>query len=276
MNNPCILPRAICIYLTSYCYLKCKHCFLVENETLNKYQIDYDDIIRILDDAQKHNVFMIPITGGDPLLHPDCFKIINAIKKRNMMPLLGLSGMKITDDVVVKIKKAGVPNVQLSLDGPNEEVNAYYRGKNVFDEVLTSAEKIIQAGIKVNLSIVIDRNNINFLEEFLRLCLNKGIFKVKIAPRTPIPSKVEELKDILLNDEEVINLSARARAFEVANELSNWLVIAQNFKLKEKYEKPSGIIIFANGNIHISEYDDAIGNIKTNLPSEVFTNYYRS
>ena len=266
------LPRAICIYLTTHCYLSCKHCFLTENKSINKFTLKFNDVSRILDDAAKHKTYIVQLTGGDPLLHPDCFEIISAIKKRNMMPLLGISGINIKDETVERIQQAGIPSIQLSLDGPNEEVNSLYRGKNIFQEVIKSSRKLINAGVKVNISIVIDKNNISFIEDFLKFCIEEGFYKIKIAPRTPIPSMREELKEVLLSEKELSNLIIRVKKFESTQNRKNWAMFATEIN-NTNNNAMARLVIYANGDIHLSEYGKLIGNINNTLPSKAFTSY---
>ena len=272
-----MLPKSICLYLTSKCYLSCNHCFLVENETLNKFTLRYETIISILDDAKKGNVFMIPLTGGDPLLHPDCFKIVNEIKKRNMMPLLGISGVQVNKDIANMIKKSNIPSVQLSLDGHNEQINSRYRGPGVFQQVVETIKLLNKKRINVNVSFVADKNNFKYIDDFLELCLTLSAFKVKIAPRTPIPAKKEELKSVILDMNEIKFLNERCEQFQLDNGLTNWIMIPDFYPAEKvsSIDQINALIVFANGDVHLDEYEKPIGNVNGNLLSEIFENYLK-
>jgi Fe-coproporphyrin III synthase len=68
-----MLPKSVILYITSYCPLKCSHCFLTRSGELNKTELSFDEIIRILDDLQENKVFLLAIAGGDPILHEGFF-----------------------------------------------------------------------------------------------------------------------------------------------------------------------------------------------------------
>ena len=69
--------------------------------------------------------------------------------------------------MALKIKKEGVSCVQVSLDGPNEDINSIYRGKGVFENVISSIKNLKKASVKTNLAISLDKYNYDYLEEML-------------------------------------------------------------------------------------------------------------
>lgn len=81
------------------------------------------------------------ISGGDPILHNNCFEFINKIRKSGMLPVLGISGTGLNDEIIETIRNANVGCVQVSLDGTTEYENSFFRDKGSFNEIITNIKK---------------------------------------------------------------------------------------------------------------------------------------
>ena len=193
MNN---IPICVVIYLTNYCSLKCKHCFLTQKDNLNKNMIDYNILKKVLDDLKENNVYMIAYTGGDPMLHPDIFKILNYTSELNMLPLLGISGIGITKEKAKKIYDSGVRCIQIGLNGSNNILNDEYRGIGTYDKVKESISILQGNGLNVNLSFCLDKKNYKDLINMLNFSNSVNAYKVKIEfwknTNNPIENELDE------------------------------------------------------------------------------------
>ena len=63
------------IELTEACNLKCIHCYAEAGEKLPK-ELPTEEIINLIDKIAKNGSSYILLTGGEPLLHKDFFKIM--------------------------------------------------------------------------------------------------------------------------------------------------------------------------------------------------------
>ena len=266
-----MLPSILGLYITYHCQLKCKHCFLNHKGLLNQYEMPLEDIMTILDDAKNHQVFLMPLSGGDPLLHKDIFTIVKEAKKRKILPLLGITGIDVDDNLAGKIKKEGVSCVQVSLDGPNEKINAIYRGKGVFEKVITSIKNLRSASVKTNLAISLDKYNYDYLGDMLELAYSLDIYKVKLA--FWMPTGKEKDRELSLEQKRAaLKLSEK---FEKRAGLSNW-VMGPNpefFEGEEESVSLPHLVVAANGDFLTSEMGEKIGNIRDGLPSYFYEKY---
>lgn len=175
------MPLSTKIYLTSYCDLECNHCFLKIRGELNTGLLDTKKILKVIDFFSKNKVFLVAFTGGDPILHPDLFSILNYTYKKNMLPLLGTSGTRITETVAKKIYLSGVSCVQLSLEGTNVQLNKNSRTLEGFNDIVRSI-KILKKypKIKINLAFCLYKENYHNLKNMLLFAMNNKISNVKI------------------------------------------------------------------------------------------------
>ena len=67
-----------------------------------------------------HRLPYFYITGGDPILHPDFWKLLGLMKENGIpFTILG-NPFHLTDEVCQKLKEYGCQKCQLSLDGMRE------------------------------------------------------------------------------------------------------------------------------------------------------------
>lgn len=72
------------------------------------------------------------ITGGDPILHPDFWRLLALIKEHEIpFTILG-NPFHLTDEICRKLKSYGCQKYQLSLDGM-KETHDWFRKSGSFD-----------------------------------------------------------------------------------------------------------------------------------------------
>ena len=117
------------ITTTNKCTLKCNHCF-EEAGPENNLFLDKNRIDKLAEESidlfKQYSSKEIRITGGDPLLHPDIYQIIDSFSRRKN--LLGYSTLDIetngwwatdnikTGDIVMKLKESGATLLSMTVD----------------------------------------------------------------------------------------------------------------------------------------------------------------
>lgn len=255
-------PICIVIYLTDYCNLKCKHCFLTQINNINKNMIDFKKIKEMLLLFKKNNVFMIAFTGGDPMLHPEIFDILKYTSDLGMLPLLGISGTGVEHDTCKRIFESGVRCVQLGLNGSNDKINDYYRGKGNFYEVSNTIRNLKVNNINVNLAFCIDKNNLFDLKNMLDLAQGLGAYKVKIEFWNCLGNSYEQnTKE--LNDEDKAYVSDICNKYMKENNKLNWIQYPKHStQLTEIHS--NALVIMPNGDVKNNEMGRTLGNIYEN------------
>lgn len=253
MNN---LPICIVVYLTNYCELECNHCFFVQQKCLNTKTICFSKIKEILQIFKDNNVYMVAYTGGDPLLHPDIFKILNLTSKLNMLPLLGISGIDVELKTAQKIYDSGVRCVQIGLNGSNKNINDKYRGKGSFDKIKKSILLLQDCGLNVNLAFCLDKNNYKDLNNMLELSNVINAYKVKIE----FWKSTSGHNDKELCKKDMINIYDNCEKYMAKNKKNNWIQ-CPNYKSELSKIHNSAIVIMPNGEIKNNELSRSLGNI---------------
>ena len=104
--------------ITGRCNMKCKHCFLSAPDA--KFgEMSHDDCMKLIDQMAECGISRIGLTGGEPLLRPDFFEIVDALTAKNIQ-LVGIAtnGLLVNDRFIGQLEDRGLkPKIFMSYDG---------------------------------------------------------------------------------------------------------------------------------------------------------------
>lgn len=97
---------SLTIELNTTCNLKCCHCYVSNRKKVDKHFIlSFDLVKKVLKEAKELGVFKISFTGGEPLLHPNIFEILEMAKNMNFFVFLKTNATLINENNIDKIRK---------------------------------------------------------------------------------------------------------------------------------------------------------------------------
>lgn len=125
------IPHNCYLILTSKCNMRCKHCYGNYGMNFPENELTGDEWIRVIENLARKEVFFVNISGGEPTVHPDFIKIINALIENKIYFMLTTNGM-FNKKILSSIKKAKnyILGVQISLDGYDWKSHGYLRKAN--------------------------------------------------------------------------------------------------------------------------------------------------
>lgn len=113
------------IQITNRCNLNCVHC---HRDSENKKTLDFKKFKELVTELRKLNVFNVNLSGGEPLLVPGLIKMVETIDNLGMKVTISTNGILLTQNLVRKLKKAGLKYLQISLDSDNPRNHNKIRG----------------------------------------------------------------------------------------------------------------------------------------------------
>ena len=116
------------LYITQRCNSFCKICFMNSGPFVSReFDLSIDEIKSVLRKVGKGK--RIVLMGGEPTIREDLPEIIKLIRKSGNYPILYTNGLKLADiSYVKKLKKAGLKQVIITLDGFDPKVTETLRG----------------------------------------------------------------------------------------------------------------------------------------------------
>lgn len=151
-------------HITDECDQRCKHCYIFSEDNCKKleamnWEQMQETFYNCLDFCKVYD--RLPyfyITGGDPILHPDFWKLLALLKEDDIpFTILG-NPFHLTDEVCQKLKEYGCQKYQLSLDGMRE-THDWFRKPDSFDCTLEKISCIKKAGIRSVIMTTISGKN---------------------------------------------------------------------------------------------------------------------
>lgn len=164
--------------ITRTCNLKCKHCY-EEAQTRERDELTTKEALKAVDKMADAGVCYVAISGGEPLMRQDLWKITEHMKEREMALSIATNGILLTKENVEKLKKARCRYVQISLDGAKAETHEAFRGiNNIFNKTIDGIKNCVKAGLTVGISTTITKHNYNEVEDMIDLAdkLNVNIW----------------------------------------------------------------------------------------------------
>jgi radical SAM protein with 4Fe4S-binding SPASM domain len=109
------LPLEGNIDLTYRCNCNCRHCWLrlPANDGVEKRELSFDEISRIVEEARALGCRRWLISGGEPMLRPDFVDIFDMITNRSLSYSLNTNGTLITPAIAGLLKRKGAKMVAL-------------------------------------------------------------------------------------------------------------------------------------------------------------------
>jgi uncharacterized radical SAM superfamily Fe-S cluster-containing enzyme len=169
------ITNSFTIHLTTKCNSKCNVCFV--SDSLPYKDFSFNEVKEILSKIGKNKI--VVITGGEPTVRKDLFKILKLIKKSGHMTALYTNGLKLTDPNYVKnLKKNGLDRVHLTFDGFSEEIHEKLRGNRKYLYLKLKALKNLERfDIEVYLSATIAAGiNDKEVRKLLKFCVRNNHF----------------------------------------------------------------------------------------------------
>ncbi|RJQ43560.1 MAG: radical SAM protein [Nitrospiraceae bacterium] len=154
--------------ITRVCNLRCSHCYLPAAFRLEDSPVESpsdelttEKALQVIDQiAEVNSEVMLVLSGGEPLMRRDVFKLAEHAHKRGIMVVLGTNGLLINDKVIGKMKQAGVSGVSISLDSVSPEIHDSSRQANgAWKRAVAAIEMCRANDLSVQISAVVTRNN---------------------------------------------------------------------------------------------------------------------
>ena len=140
-------------HITDECDQRCKHCYIFSGEGCKELKTmtwkQMQEVVANCEDFCKvyNRVPYFYITGGDPILHPDFWKLMVLLKSKDIPFTLMGNPFHLDDQICRMLKVCGCEKYQMSLDGMRK-THDWFRKPGSFDLTLEKVECLNRAGLR--------------------------------------------------------------------------------------------------------------------------------
>ncbi len=170
-------------YLTYACNLACEHCYMFAQKNMAP-ELSVAEYKSIFEALGVNGVTAVTFSGGEPLMRPGFWQIIDAAQEHGFEIKIFSNGTLWTPNDISLAKRYGV-KAQISIDGVDESSCAIVRGPNVFANAKNTALRLAQAGVDVEIATTPTMANIEMIErgyaDFVAEMRNAGRIRFKVS-----------------------------------------------------------------------------------------------
>ena len=275
------------IILTLKCSQRCLQCNIPDHGHLPESTMKSEDFRLIINKLHTYGTHGIVLSGGEPLMHPDFFDLLNLTLSKKFTYLHILSNLFISKLKALKLADLIAENgigITTSFDGLGLVADKIRGGKNVEKITLQNMKFINEAGIKYGKSIkgsaniVISQLNLNQVPQMIDLLSNLG-WMVNIDLYRNSSVNHNQVDEMVVTDlyklQEVLNYAIESKAVVTPS----WLLKGYIPYLKNEFMKQcpyistpslgSKFFIQPNGDVKVCIGEPA-GNILKDNPRDIF------
>lgn len=164
------------LVITNNCNYNCYFCHKEGFNSSNVENLNFKTILDISTLAKKYNISKIRITGGEPLLRKDILDIIKGIFELN--PTIDLSlttNGYYLEEYAHSLYSMGIKRINVSLVSLDMKRYKQITGVDGLAKVIRGIKKARNVGISISLNVIIMKQNIIELKDFIAFCKENDI-----------------------------------------------------------------------------------------------------
>ena len=170
-------PLYVAWQITNECNLACLHC--IEESGPGKAfkdELTTEEAYAVIDQLVKSEVPYVSFSGGEPMVRPDFFGMVERITKGGVGLKIETNGHYLTPENCRRFKSLGVKAVQVSLDGATPASFNKMRVHGRFDAALDGIKNLREAGVPIEINFVPAKFNIKEIGQAVDLAFEIGAY----------------------------------------------------------------------------------------------------
>ena len=174
---------------TSRCNLRCPMC-MRDKIDVPAGDMQFDQFKSLVDSLP--GLVRIHLQGnGEPFLHPELTGFIRYAKSKGIQVSTISNGTLLSDELADEIVTSGLDEIQFSLDSLDEDEYARIRVGAKLPRVIENIRRMVrtrnqkQSDIAVSIAIVVQRSNMDSLDQFITFASETGLSKISVQYLEP-------------------------------------------------------------------------------------------
>ena len=161
--------------ITQACNLSCRHCYQNSHRTPDADELTTEEKLNLIDQMGEEFVPFVAFAGGEPLVTPDLWKVLERCQRRGIHVTLATNGTLLTPEMCARLKAANVKYVEVSLDSIDPEVHDAFRGqRKSWERTVQGIRNSVAAGMKTGMATCFTRQTAHRVDETIKLATDLG------------------------------------------------------------------------------------------------------
>ena len=153
-------------HITEACDQRCRHCYIYALGSRAEFkEMSFPDMEKVVENiktfcARANREPYLYITGGDPILHPRFWDLLEMLKREDIRIAILGNPFHLTPETCRRMRELGVVKYQLSLDGLRE-THDRIRRQGSYDSTMSAVPMLREAGIDVAIMSTVSKWNVS-------------------------------------------------------------------------------------------------------------------
>ena len=212
------MPLRLDIKLTYQCNNHCRFC--VQGSKRSEYSgfMPYDKVYALLK-SKKRSYSEVVFTGGEPTLHPDFIRLIEAAKRLGYNVHIQTNGRIFSYvEVCLNAVRAGADIFAVSIHGHTPELHdALTRVPGSLRQSMRGIRNLLSLGKNVVTNTVINKDNYHFLPHIAKFLTNAGVRQYQISYPHIAGHAATDMKELVPRKSIVMPYVIKAIDFGIKN-----------------------------------------------------------
>lgn len=196
-------PLYVAWQITNECNLACLHC--IEESGPGKAfadELDAAQVFAILDQLMDHDVPYLSFSGGEPMLHPQFFEMVERVCARGAQLKIETNGHYLSVENCERMKELGVKAVQVSLDGASARTFNRMRVRGDFDKTVDGLRNLRAVGVPVEINFSPAQFNVDEIGAVVDLAGELGAYSFYTGRTMYTGNAVKAWRHLEVSDEQ--------------------------------------------------------------------------
>ncbi len=175
-NPERFIPLVMSWNVTRECNMKCSHCYINATENKLALELTTQEGKKLMDQICQVSKPLLILSGGEPLLRPDIYELIQYGTSKGLKMGLGSNGSLIDDVVAAKLKAAGIATVSISLDSHISTQHDEFRGvEGAWQKAVNACKALRKNNVLVQVNTTLTQQNYDQIDSIMSLAEEIGV-----------------------------------------------------------------------------------------------------
>jgi heme b synthase len=186
-------PRLVFWETTAACNLVCSHCRRTDvTDEPTPDELSSQEAESMIDELSSWGRTILVLSGGEPLLRPDIFHLMDYANEKGLIVALATNGTLIDRDLAKRIRESGVDRVSISLDGADEATHDVFRRlPGSFRSAVAGIEALRAEDVPLQINVTVARHNADQLDAMVSLAKQLGAVALHLFLLVPVGCGME-------------------------------------------------------------------------------------
>ena len=170
------------ISLTNQCNFNCKHCSVNAGEK-QKDELNFAELEDLFFELKEIGINNIELSGGEPMLRKELFKIVKYAKERGFYVKILTNGSLLSKEKINLLEELGLDEIAISLDGTKYDFYRLLRpvSRKIFRKILRNLRYLSKTKMYSKINMVLIDKNLDNLQEMIHLAEMYNLNELRVC-----------------------------------------------------------------------------------------------